>query len=390
MTIQTRSERLSKLPKYLFAALDEKKKALIAKGVDVINLGIGDPDLPPPPRMIETLKEALSTPEFHQYPSYNGADFFRKTIADYLKNHHNVNVDYATEVLVLIGSKEGLAHFPQAVLNTGDTALITNPCYPVHLQSMILAGVEPISIPLYESNGFLPDLKSVPKDHWEKAKLIVLNYPNNPTSAVATREFFVEIVALAHKHNFIIVQDAAYIDVCLEGEKQPSILSVLGAKDVAIEFFSLSKMFNACGWRMGFAAGNKDLIASLGKFKTAVDSGQFTALQYAGSVAMKECLPDMARTLEIYRERKKILCGGLEDMDLKYLKSNSAFYVWSKIPEKYKSQDYANFLLENLGIVASPGIGFGTMGDDYIRFSLTSPTERIAEATKRMKEAHGR
>lgn len=386
--MQTRSERLNKLPKYLFASLDEKKKELIAKGIDVINLGIGDPDLPPPQKMINALKEALLTPEFHQYPSYNGAEFFRKTIASFLKTGHNVEVDHNDELLVLIGSKEGLAHLPRAVLNPGDTALITNPCYPVHLQSMILAEANPVSIPLYESNGFLPDLKTVPEEDWKNAKLIVLNYPNNPTSAVATREFFKEIVDLAHKYEFIICQDAAYIDVCLEGNKQPSILSIPGAKEVAIEFFSLSKMFNACGWRLGFCAGKKDIIASLGKYKTACDSGQFTALQYAGDVAIRECLSDMNETLSVYKDRKQILCTGLEEMGLNYFKSNSAFYIWSRTPKKYRSQDYANFLLEELGIVATPGIGFGTNGDDYIRFSLTSPTERIAEATKRMKDSH--
>jgi len=387
MTLQTRSERLNQLPQYLFAELDQKKQELIAKGVDVINLGIGDPDLPPPPRMIEALKEALATPEYHQYPAYNGANFFREVVATWLQKYHSVNVDPENEVLTLIGSKEGLSHLPQAVLNSGDTVLITDPCYPVHLQSMLLAGTTPIHIPLTEENGFLPNLREVSEKDLTAAKLIVLNYPNNPTSAVATKEFFKEAVDLAHKYNFIICQDAAYIDICLEGEKQPSILSIPGAKDVAIEFYSLSKTFNICGWRLGFAAGNPKVVASLGKYKTAVDSGQFTALQAAGAVGLNECMPDLSRTLETYRERRKILHSGLDDMGLHYFKTSSTFYVWSHVPKGQTSKEYANHLLTKLGIVTTPGGGFGSVGDSYIRFSLTSPTERIQEATERMKSA---
>lgn len=385
MLTQTRSDRLNLLPTYLFAALDKKKAELIAKGVDVINLGVGDPDLPPPPRMIEALKDAMKVPKYHQYPAYNGMDFFRGAVSEWLKKTHDVLVDPTCEVLALIGSKEGLAHLPQAILNPGDRALITDPCYPVHLQAMLLAGANPKMIPLLEENGFLPDLDNVPEQDWIDTKLIVLNYPNNPTSAVATKEFFVKIVALAHKYDFIVCQDAAYIDVCLEGKKQPSLLSIPGAMEVAIEFFSFSKMFNICGWRLGFCAGNKDVVASLGKYKTAVDSGQFTAVQDAVVFGLKECIGDMQKSLETYKERKAILCAGLDEMGLPHYTSNSTFYVWSRVPEKYSSTEYSNLLLEDKGIVAAPGVGFGPAGNKYIRFSLTSPTERIKEATRRMK-----
>lgn len=384
MTLQTCSDRLNKLPPYLFAELDRKKIELIKKGVDVINLGIGDPDLLPPARMIEALKEALATPEFHQYPSYEGAAFFKETVAGWLKKSHTVNIDPTSEILTLIGSKEGLAHLPHAILNNGDTVLVTDPCYPVHLQAMIIAGAEPVSIPLREETGFLPDLSKIPEKMLKKTRMIVLNYPNNPTSAVATKEFFTELVELAHKYNFVICHDSAYIDVCLEGKKQPALMSIAGAKDVAIEFFTLSKMFNICGWRIGFCIGNKEIIRSLGKLKNSSDSGQFTAIQWAATVGLKECLPEMDKTLAIYRERKKILCKGLDKMGLSYFRSNSTFYVWSRVPKKYDSAAYANMLLEKLGIVATPGIGFGSQGNDYIRFSLTSPTERIIEATKRL------
>jgi len=372
------------LPKYLFAELDDKKAEMINKGVDIIDLGIGDPDIMPSKKMIGALKEALETAEYHMYPSYKGAIFFRESVSNWLKKYHNVTADPETEILTLIGSKEGLSHLPQAILNTGDVSLITDPCYPVHLQSMILAGATPRKIELREENGFLPDLDAVPEKDWKDAKLIVINYPNNPTSAVATTDFFKNLVDLAHKHNFIICQDAAYIDICLDDEKQPSILTIPGAKDVAIEFYSISKMFNACGWRLGFAAGNKEIIASLGKYKTAIDSGQFTALQHAASYGLNECITDLENSIGIYRERKEILCNGLEKLGLNYFKSNSTFYVWTNIPEGTSSQEYANMLLEKYGIVATPGIGFGTMGDKYIRFSLTSPTERIKEACDRL------
>lgn len=384
MKLQTRSDRLNLLPKYLFAALDEKKRELIAKGVDVINLGIGDPDLPPPPRMVEALTEALATPEFHQYPSYNGAGFFREDIAEWLLSEHNVTADPASEIVVLIGTKEGLAHLPQAVLNPGDSALITDPSYPVHLQAMLLAGVVPFAISLYEANNFLPDLSTVSEKQWKDAKMIVLNYPNNPTSARATEGFFKELINLAHKYNFIICHDAAYIDICLDGKKQTSLMSLPGAKDVAIEFFTFSKMFNICGWRMGFCVGNKELVGSLGKFKTACDSGQFTALQKAVSVGLKECLPDVEKTREIYKKRRGVLCEGLDKMGLPHFNSGSTFYVWCRVPGGLNSTEYANKLLEEMGIVTTPGAGFGKMGDKFVRFSLTSPTERIKEATERM------
>lgn len=388
MPLQTRSTRLDKLPPYLFAELDRRKAELIGKGVDVINLGIGDPDLPPPPRMIEALKEAISKPEFHRYSSYNGANFFRTAIAEWLQNRHDVKVDPESEMLVLIGSKEGLAHLPQAIINPGDKVLITDPCYPVHLQSMLLAGAEPKLIPVREETGFLPDVTTIPEKLWRDIKMVVINYPNNPTSATASETFLKTLVELANKHNFIICQDAAYIDISLDGTKQPSIMSIPGAKDIAIEFFSLSKTFNVCGWRLGFCIGNRDIITSLGKLKTAVDSGQFAATQWAATVGLKECMGDLQNTISVYNQRRQLLCNGLREMGLGYFESASTFYVWAKIPEKFRSQEYANILLDKLGIITAPGIGFGKAGDKYIRFSLTSPTSRIAEATERMKGAN--
>lgn len=375
------------LPTYLFAALDRKKREMMGRGVDVINLGIGDPDLVPPPRMVEALKEAITTPEFHRYPAYNGAQFLREEIAGWLKSSHSVEVDAESEVLVLIGTKEGLAHLPQAVLNPGDSVLITDPCYPVHLQAMLLAGADPVTIPLSEGNGFLPDLSSVPEKAWKKTRLIVVNYPNNPTSAVASEGFFKELIDLAHRHNFIICHDAAYIDICLDGRKQPALMSLPGAKDVAIEFFTFSKMFNICGWRIGFCTGNSEIVGSLGKIKTACDSGQFTAIQKAVSVGLRVCLEDVKKTRAVYKERRDILMDGLKKTGLSSFNSGSTFYVWCRIPEGFRSAGYADFLLGKLGIIAAPGIGFGRMGDGYVRFSLTSSTERIREATERMKRA---
>lgn len=386
MKLQTSSERLDKLPPYLFAELDRKKSELIAKGIDVVDLGIGDPDIDPPKKMLDVLKEAVSEPAFHRYPSYKGAHFFREAAAKWLKSSHSVTADFETEILTLIGSKEGLAHLPAAIINPGDKVLVTDPCYPVHLQSVLLAGGEPVLIPLTEENGFLPDLKSVPEKTWRGIKLAVINYPNNPTSATAPAEFFAELIELAHKYNFIICHDAAYIDVSLDGARQVALMSLPGAKDVAIEFFSLSKLFNITGWRIGFCAGNREIVASLGKYKTAVDSGQFTAIQKAAAFGLNECTNETKKTLAIYSDRKQIFCSALKEIGLRHFESGATFYIWCRVPGRFSSQKFAKCLLEKCRIVATPGIGFGRAGDGYVRFSLTSPTERIKEASKRISQ----
>lgn len=385
--MQTFSSRLNSIPPYIFAELDNKKKELTAKGVDLIHLGVGDPDLPPPPRMIEALKEALNETEYHRYPEYEGEASFKEAVANWLNAHHNIQASLENELLVLIGSKEGLSHLPSAIINPGDTVLITDPCFPAQYHSILLAEGKVHFVPIEEKNGFLPDLKSIPEKVLKNTKLFFINYPNNPTTAIATKDFFEEMIYLARKYSFAICHDAAYIDINLQGTKQPALMSIKGAKEVAIEFFSFSKMFNICGWRLGACVGNNKLVESLVKYKKVIDSGPFTALQQATVVGLRECLPFIGETMSIYRERKKILCNCLESMGLDYYKSDSTFYIWAKIPNGSTSKDFSNRLLTEHGIITTPGIGFGPHGENHIRFSLTTPTERIKEAVYRLKRA---
>ncbi len=379
------SDRLKALPPYLFAELDRKKKEKIEQGVDVIDLGVGDPDLPTPEPIVEALKRAAEKPENHRYPSYEGMRAFREAVADWYRRRFGVKLDPDKEVIALIGSKEGIAHFPLAFVNPGDVVLCPDPAYPVYRIGTIFAGGEPYSVPLKEENGFLPDLGSIPREVVERAKIIWVNYPNNPTSADATEDFYKELVKWAKKNNLIIASDNAYSEI-YTGEKRPlSILQIEEAKEVAIEFHSLSKTFNMTGWRIGMAVGNEELVKALGKVKTNVDSGQFNAIQEAGIVALN--LPDseLDKLRAVYRERRRVMTEALKKAGLSPFESEVTFYVWTKVPEGYTSADFAEKLLEEAGIVCTPGSGFGPAGEGYFRISLTVPTERLTEAARRIE-----
>ncbi|MEW6655707.1 MAG: LL-diaminopimelate aminotransferase [Aquificota bacterium] len=379
------AQRIKTLPPYLFAQIDQKKREKLQQGVDLIDLGVGDPDIPTPQPIVEAMKRAVEKPEHHRYPSYEGMFSFRKTVADWYKRRFGVDLDPHTEIVTLIGSKEGIAHFPLAFVNPGDVVLCPDPAYPVYKIGTIFAGGEPYILPLKEENGFLPDFKSVPKDILKRAKIIWVNYPNNPTSAVAEESFYKELIDWARENNIIVASDLAYSEIYFGNKRPMSILQIEGAKEVAIEFHSLSKTFNMTGWRLGMAVGNKDLIAGLGKVKTNVDSGQFQAIQEAGITALSLPEEEVQKIRDIYRERRNAMIKALEDVGLEVYKSDATFYLWVKVPKGYTSAEFVSLLLDKCGIVCTPGNGFGQYGEGYFRISLTVPTERLLEAVERIR-----
>ena len=385
MPIQLAS-RLGRLPPYLFIEIDRRKRAAVAEGRDLIDFGVGDPDLPTPGFIVEHAASAIRNPANHRYPFDAGSNLFRDAAARFLATRFGVSVDPQTEVLVLIGSKEGLGHLPLAVVNPGDIALVPSPGYPVYAAATIFAGGLPHVMPLAESRGFLPDPGAIPPDVLDKAALMSLNYPNNPTGAVAPSGFFEKCVSLARKHGFIICSDAAYTEVYFDDADRPcSILEVPGAKDVCVEMHSLSKTFNMTGWRIAFAVGNADVLAALAKIKGNVDSGVFTAVQAAGAAALQNIdRPEIAEIRETYRRRRDVLVPRLAEIGFHLEPPRATFYVWARCPDGYDSMRCATKLLDEAAVLAIPGVGFGEDGEGYVRFALTVPRERIEQATERM------
>ncbi|NPE30456.1 LL-diaminopimelate aminotransferase [Methanococcoides sp. SA1] len=378
------ADRINSLPPYLFATIDEAKEAVKAKGVDVIDLGVGDPDMPTPEHIVESMCEAVRDPGTHRYPSYTGMMEFREAVADWCKESRGLELDAATETLTLIGSKEGVAHIPLAFVNPGDVALIPDPGYPVYKIGTQFAGGEPHIMPLLEENGFLPDFDAIPADKLAKSKLMFLNYPNNPTSATADVKFFKEVVEFAKNNDITVVHDNAYSEMVYDDYTAPSFLSVDGAMDVGMELYSMSKTYNMTGWRLAFAVGNKDLITGFGKVKSNIDSGAFDAVQRAGITAVsssQQCVTDMN---SIYQKRRDALLKGLRGIGLDAKAPKATFYMWVPVPDGYDSMGFSKLLLEESGIVATPGVGFGEYGEGYIRFALTQSVERIEEAVARM------
>jgi LL-diaminopimelate aminotransferase len=378
-----KSERLRKLPPYLFAEIDKKKKAAIAAGRDIINLGVGDPDRPTPSTIIRSLRHHVENPAFHQYALDQGSPELRRSIAAFCKLRYDLELDPETEVLVLIGSKEGLAHFPLAVLNPGEISLVPDPCYPVYRSSSMFAGADVYTMPLEPQLGFQPDLSAIPADVFALARLMFLNYPNNPTGATADLSFFQKVVELARANQFVIAQDAAYNEIYYD-KAPPSILQVPGARDVAIEFHSLSKTFNMTGWRIGFAIGGAPLIAALGQVKANTDSGVFTAIQFAGLTALDEYGNLGPPIRALYKERRDAFLGALGRIGWQVPTPQATFYVWIPCPAGYSSAELCTRLLDEADVVTTPGIGFGRTADGYIRAALTVETPRLLEAVDRI------
>lgn len=381
-----RAERLKQLPPYLFQEIDRLKAELMAQGVDVINLGVGDPDLPTPGHIVEELGRAAKDPANHQYPSYSGMNDFKGSVARWYGRRFGVELDAGSEVLTLIGSKEGIAHLPLAFINPGDLALVPSPAYPVYYITTMFAGGESYFMPLLRENGFLPDLKAIPPDVARRAKLIFINYPNNPTGATAEQDFFRRIIDFAREYDLIVCHDAAYTEMGFDGYRPMSFLELPGAKDVGIEFHSLSKTYNMTGWRLGFAVGNAGILGGLGQVKSNIDSGAFNAVQYAGIAALEADQSCVAEMQKIYQARRDALIGGLREIGLNPEMPKATFYVWCPIPAKYKSREFTALLLREAGIVTTPGSGFGEPGEGYIRLALTVSKERIEEAIQRIRK----
>lgn len=378
-----KAERLKKLPPYLFAEIDKKKKAVAARGVDIISLGIGDPDLPTPSHIIERLKSASEDPKNHRYPDYEGLYEFRKAAAGWVEKRFGVSFNPENEVVSLIGSKEGIAHIPLAFVNPGDYVLVPDPAYPVYNIGTLFADGNSYIMPLREENAFLPDLKAIPEDILKKTKIMHINYPNNPTSATAGHDFFRDVINLALKYKFIVCHDMAYSELFYE-EKPISIFNVDGAKEVAIEMHSLSKTYSMTGWRIGFAVGNPSIIEGLGKIKTNVDSGVFQAVQEAGIEALTGNQEKVDEYREIYRERRDLLIKKLSQLGYDFFYPKATFYVWVKTPKNMPSKDFCTKLLEEAGVVVTPGVGFGRYGEGYFRIALTVNKERLEEGLDRI------
>ncbi len=378
------AQRLSQLPPYLFAEIDRLKQDAIRRGMNIINLGVGDPDLPTPSHIIARMQEASADSQNHQYPSYEGMLSFRQAVADWYSKRFGVMLDPQTEALSLIGSKEGIGHIPLAFIDPGDVVLVPDPGYPVYQAGTVFAGGIPYFMPLTRERSFLPDLEAIPSEVLTKARIMFLNYPNNPTAAVASRAFFAEAVAFARRHRLILCHDAAYSEMAYDGYLPESLLAVEGAKDVAIEYHSLSKTYNMTGWRIGFAVGCREVLSGLGRIKTNLDSGVFQAVQEAAIAALngpQECVEAMRA---VYKERRDALVDGLSALGFAVDKPQATFYVWIGVPREHTSASFASALLSDVGIVMTPGTGFGRSGEGYIRAALTVDVSRIKEAVERI------
>ncbi len=381
-----RAERVKRLPPYLFQEIDRLKAELIGQGVDVINLGVGDPDLATPSHIIRKLQRAAENPANHQYPSYSGMNDFKTSVARWYQRRFGVELAPAAETLTLIGSKEGIAHLPLAFINPGDLALVPTPAYPVYQVATMFAGGESYWMPLLRENRFLPDLQAIPAEVARRAKLMFLNYPNNPTGATAERAFFEQVVAFAKEYEVIVCHDAAYTEMAFDGYRPMSFMEVPGAKEVGIEFHSLSKTYNMTGWRLGFAVGNAQVLEGLGQIKSNIDSGVFNAVQYAGIAALEEDQQCVVEMQKIYQERRDVLLAGLQRVGLHPEVPRATFYVWCPVPAAYTSKQFTSLLLKECGIVTTPGSGFGEPGEGYVRMALTVSRERLEEAVARIQK----
>ncbi|MGI6486798.1 MAG: LL-diaminopimelate aminotransferase [Syntrophomonadaceae bacterium] len=381
---------MQKLPPYLFARIEKKLEKAQEEGVDVISLGIGDPDRPTPEHIIEAMARAIANPANHRYPTSVGLLSFRQAVADWFKRRFGVTLDPREEVVALLGSKEGIAHIAFCFLEPGDMALVPDPGYPVYSIGTILVGAEPYYMPLRAENGFLPVLEDIPEDVARRAKLLHLNYPNNPTGAFADREFFMKAIEFARNYDILICHDHAYSEIAFDGQKPISLLEVEGGREVGIEFHSFSKSFNMTGWRLGWACGNAEAIEVLTRFKSNVDSGVFQAVQEAGIAALsgsQECIEEMCA---VYQERRDAVVEGLNRMGWKLNSPPGTIYVWAPVPQGYTSASFAELVLDKAGVVITPGVGYGQFGEGYFRIALTVEVERIQEALERMYQAIGK
>ena len=380
--------RIKRLPAYVFAVTNELKAKARSRGEDIIDFGMGNPDQPTPDHIVEKLVEAARRKDTHRYSMSRGIPRLRKAIADWYQRRYEVEIDPETEAIVTIGSKEGLANLAQAVVGAGDTILVPNPAYPIHPYGFVIAGADIQHVPCGPDENFLEELQRSIKNTWPKPKMMVLNYPSNPTSECVELDFFKEVIKIAKEHEIWVVQDLAYADIVFDGYKAPSILQVPGAKDIAVESFSLSKSYNMPGWRVGFMVGNPKLIGALAKIKSYLDYGTFTPIQVAAIEALESDQKYVNDIAQMYQERRDVLCSGLNSIGWEVTPPKATMFLWAKIPEFYQhmgSLEFTKKLIKEAKVGVSPGIGFGDYGDKYVRFGLIENAHRTRQAVRGIK-----
>jgi LL-diaminopimelate aminotransferase len=383
------SKRIEKLPPYLFVEISRKIAEKRAKGEDIISFAVGDPDLPTPPHIIQCLCKAAHDSANHRYPETEGLPQLRQAIADWYGKRFAVTLDPDKEVLPLIGAKEGIGHIALCFIDPGDIALVPDPAYPVYARGTLFAGGEPFYLPLTEENEFLPDLDRIPPQVAQRAKLLWINYPNNPTTATAELHFFERVVAFARKHDLAVCHDAAYTEVAFDGYRPPSFMQVQGADEVGVEFHSLSKSYNMTGWRVGMVVGNAEMVNALMRVKSNLDSGIPQAIQYAATKALQSAQDCIKEHNAIYQRRRDQMVKVITQIGLEVKPPKASLFLWARIPQGYTSIDFATKLLEETGVVVTPGIGYGKYGEGYLRLSLTTPDDRLEEGLSRLLRWHG-
>ena len=377
--------RISRLPPYVFNIVNELKAKARAAGEDIIDFGMGNPDQPTPKHIVEKMVEATRRPDTHRYSMSKGIPRLRKAICNWYKTRFDVDLDPETEAIVTIGSKEGLAHLALATLGPGDIVLVPNPAYPIHPYGVVIAGADLRHVPMIPGGDFFNELEKAIIDSWPKPKMLILNFPGNPTSQCVELDFFEKIIAIAKENNIWVVQDIAYADIVFDGYKAPSILQVKGAKDIAVEFFSMSKSYNMPGWRVGFMCGNKELVSALARIKSYLDYGTFTPIQIAAIAALEGPQDCVAEITDMYRRRRDVLCEGLSSAGWPVEKPKATMFVWARIPEAYQamgSLEFSKKMLLEAKVAVSPGIGFGNYGDDHVRFGLIENEHRTRQAIR--------
>jgi len=380
------AQRLGRIPPYLFAEIDRKVQQKKKAGVDVISLGIGDPDLPTPTRIVSVLQEAAADPANHRYPSYFGLAELRDAIAGWYRQRFEVSLDPSTEILPTLGSKDGISHAPLALVDPGDVVLAPDPGYTVYATGAIMAGADPYVMPLTAANHWLPDLDAIPEEVAKRARLMWLNYPNNPTAAVAGREFLEKAVEFCRRNDIVLCHDAPYSEICFDSYRPLSLFEIPGAKEVGLEFHSLSKTFNMTGWRIGWVCGRADLVGLIGQLKTNIDSGIFQAVQWAAIEALNGGEEETHAANEIYARRHRLVADTLNSLGWSIKPPRATFYVWAPVPDGYDSIGFAGHVLDQVGVNITPGVGFGAHGEGYFRLSVTAPDARLEEAMTRLRK----
>jgi LL-diaminopimelate aminotransferase len=385
-TVHPGASRLGRIPPYLFAEIDRKVQEKKRSGVDVISLGIGDPDLPTPQRIVHVLQEAAADPANHRYASYFGLAELRQAIADWYGERSGVTLDPSTEILPTLGSKDGIAHVPLALVDPGDVVLAPDPGYTVYVTGALMAGADPYVMPLTAANQWLPELDAIPEDVAQRARLMWLNYPNNPTAAVADREFLERAVAFCRRHDIILCHDAPYSEIAFDGYRPLTLFEIPRAKEIGLEFHSLSKTYNMTGWRIGWVCGRADLVGLIGRLKTNIDSGIFQAVQWAAIEALNGGDQETRAACDVYARRHRLVADTLNDLGWNIKPPRATFYVWAPVPDGYDSIGFASHVLDEVGVNITPGVGFGAHGEGYFRLSVTAPDARLEEAMERMRK----